>query len=342
MHELRFCHLDEVALLQSYIAKEWREEHIFVKSRKVLDFQYLDRKHSRYNVLIAYNTQTKEFDGILGFTLLSQYDKKLKDEWIWTSLWSAKKAYASLGLKLYRHLFELLKIQNTSTAGLSGDSIKFSKLFYDKMDKLYHFYIKNDNKKAFKLAIFKQNPPAKKPNLKLNLKKLSLEEFKNSTLKCHFTPQKSKTYFINRYLKHPFYKYEALGVFKEGVLKAVFFIRIVRAEKAKAVLIVDFWGNVSGNLREAFVEFLQKRRCEFVSLLCYVPKKEYFLKMGFSLPSDDELLPVYYEPFLKQNVAIYFALTSKHKNASFFKGDSDQDRVNNIKCKFALSKPKEH
>ncbi|EAJ7266137.1 hypothetical protein ACSQDT_001863 [Campylobacter upsaliensis] len=330
MHELRFCHLDEVALLQSYIAKEWREDHIFVKSREVLDFQYLDRKNSRYNVLIAYNPQTKEFDGILGFSLLSQYDENIKDEWIFTSIWSVKKAYVSLGLKLYRYLFEFFNIKNTSTAGLSGISIKFSKLFYDKVGKLDHFYIKNDHKKVFKLAIFKQNPPTKKPNFKLNLKKLNLKEFKNSTLKCHFTPQKSKEYFINRYLKHPFYKYEALGVFEEDILKAVFFIRSVKTHKAKALLIVDFIGDVRGNLRTLFVEFLQKRRCEFASLLCYVPKKEYFLKMGFSLPSDDELLPVYYEPFLKQNVAIYFALTSKHKNASFFKGDSDQDRVNKL------------
>lgn len=327
-HKLRFCRLDEVALLQSYIAKEWREDHIFVKSQKALDFQYLDRKNSRYNVLIAYNEQTKEFDGILGFTLLSQYDENVKDEWIFTSLWSAKKSYASLGLKLYRHLFELLKIQNTSTAGLSGISIKFSKLFYDKMDTLYHFYIKNDYKKTFKLAVFKRNFTQQKLNSKFNLKKLSLKEFKNSSLKSLFSPQKSKTYYINRYLKHPFYRYEALGIFKEGILKAVFFVRIVNVNGARAILAVDFLGDVRGNLRALFVEFLQKRRCEFISLLCYVPEREYFLKMGFVLPSDDELLPVYYEPFLKQNVAVYFALTSKKKNAAFFKGDSDQDRIN--------------
>lgn len=327
-HQLRFCRIDEVGLLQDYIAKEWRANHIFVLSREVLDFQYLDRKNCRYNILVAYNEQTREFDGILGFTLLSQYDVNLKDKWIFTSIWSVKKTCPSLGLKLYRYLFEFFKIKNTSTAGLSGDSIKFCKLFYDKVDALYHFYIKNEYKKSFKLAVFKQNPPLKKS--KFSLKKLGLKEFKSSALKCHFAPQKSKAYFTNRYLKHPFYKYEALGVFKDESLKAVFFTRVIQIEKARVMLIVDFYGNLKGDLRAAFVELLQKRKCEFVSLLCFVPRKEYFLKMGFVLANEDEILPVYYEPFLKQNVCVFFALTSKKKNAAFFKGDSDQDRVNCI------------
>ncbi|MDO4674873.1 MAG: hypothetical protein Q4A73_06845, partial [Campylobacter sp.] len=153
-HTLRFCRLDEAGLLQDYIAKEWRADHIFVLSREVLDFQYLDRKNSRYNVLAAYNETTREFDGILGFTLLSQYDENLHDAWVWTSIWSAKKAYPSLGLKLYRHLFERLGLKDTSTAGLSGDSVKFCQLFYDRVGKLSHFYIKNEAKKHFKLAQF--------------------------------------------------------------------------------------------------------------------------------------------------------------------------------------------
>lgn len=327
-HELRFCQLDEVGLLQDYIAKEWRRDHIFVRSKRVLDFQYLDRKNSRYNVLVAYNSKTMEFDAILGFTLLSQYDETLKDEWVWTSLWSAKKSCVSLGFKLYRYLFEILGLNNTSSAGFSPDSMKFCRLFYNKMDKLYHFYIKNEDKKDFKLAHFKESLKNLPLKTSFMLRELGIKELENLKLKSRFYPQKSSAYFIHRYLLHPIYRYIALGIFDEETLRAVFFTRIVRESGEGVLLIVDFWGDFEGNLCWALGEYLREQNCEFASLLCYVPYKEYFLKMGFHLALEDEILPVYYEPFLKQSVPLYFAMKSSEEDATFFKGDSDQDRPN--------------
>lgn len=34
MHEIRFCKKDEYKLLQEFIKKYWKEDHIFVKSKK--------------------------------------------------------------------------------------------------------------------------------------------------------------------------------------------------------------------------------------------------------------------------------------------------------------------
>ncbi|EIA5267883.1 hypothetical protein LJ217_001634 [Campylobacter jejuni] len=53
--------------------------------------------------------------------------------------------------------------------------------------------------------------------------------------------------------------------------------------------------------------------------------------MGFKLLNKDEnLIPVYFEPFVKENIDIYFAFKSKNKNYAIFKGDSDQDRINKL------------
>ncbi|MDO4674888.1 MAG: hypothetical protein Q4A73_06925, partial [Campylobacter sp.] len=64
----------------------------------------------------------------------------------------------------------------------------------------------------------------------LHLKKLSLRALENAALESHFPPRKTKAYFIARYLKHPFYRYEALGVFEGEALRAVFFARTVRVD----------------------------------------------------------------------------------------------------------------
>ncbi|MCR6576201.1 hypothetical protein CINS5915_07495 [Campylobacter insulaenigrae] len=330
-HEIRFCKDNEYELLKNYIKTQWKQDHIFVKSKTVLDFQHFDTNHQRYNFLVAYNTNTKEFDGILGFILQSQYDINFKDINVWTSLWSAKKQYPSLGLKLYKHLVDVLNIKHTSSAGMSEFSQKFVSLFgYNKIDKLYNFYIKNDKKKNFKLANFSNNIHKYKKNNSINIKKLTIGELKKSKLKFIFFPKKSLNYFINRYLRHPIYKYEAFGVFKNEELKAVFFTRTIKHNKSKCMLIVDFLGNIKTNLYYEFQSLLNKKNCEFVSLICYIPNKHFFINMGFNLKTKKEIIPVYYEPFIKENIDIYFAIKSKNKNYAIFKGDSDQDRVNQL------------
>lgn len=329
MHEIRFCKKDEYKLLQEFIKKYWKEDHVFVKSKEVLDFQHFDKKNQRYNFLVAFNKQNKEFDAVLGFILQSQYDTNAKDINIWTSLWSAKKEFPSLGLRLYKSLQELFSLKNTASSGMSEFSLKFVRLFnYHKIGKLYHFYIKNDKRKYFKIAYFKDIKTISHRKSSLKLKLLSCDEFKNYELKSNFYPKKSKDYFIYRYFKHPIYKYKAYGVFKDDKILSIFFTRIIKQNKSKCMLIVDFLGKFQKNLYDEFQKLLQKQNLEFVSFLCYVWDINKIIQMGFSLKNEESIIPVYFEPFLKENIDIYFAFKSEYKNYTIFKGDSDQDRPN--------------
>ncbi|TXE82853.1 hypothetical protein FPD46_04000 [Campylobacter peloridis] len=328
MHEIRLCKKEEYKLLQDFIKKEWKKDHIFVKSKQILDFQHFDKNNQRYNFFVAYNKNTKEFDAILGFILQSQYDLKTKDNNIWTSLWKAKKQYPSLGLKLLRYLEQYFNLKNTASAGMSSNSIRYCKLFnYDKLDKLYYFYIKNDYKKTYKLANFEILEKKYKESSFI-LKKLNITQIKNSKLKFEFFPNKSIDYFINRYMKHPIYKYQAYGVFDKEKIISIFFIRIIKQNNAKCMLIVDCLGKFAKNLYYQFQELLKKTNCEFISLLCYINNIKQITKMGFSLKNEKDLIPIYFEPFVKENIDIYFAIKSKKKNYAIFKGDSDQDRPN--------------
>ena len=52
--------------------------------------------------------------------------------------------------------------------------------------------------------------------------------------------------------------------------------------------------------------------------------------MGFVKKGLSDIVPNYFEPFLKQNINIDYAFKSKSPYV-IFKGDSDQDRPNLIK-----------
>ncbi|HIF9960493.1 TPA: hypothetical protein ACX8FT_001592 [Campylobacter coli] len=335
-YEIRFCALEEYELLVSFIKEYWNKNHIFVKSKQALDFQHLDRKNKRYNFIVAYNTISKEFDAILGFILLSQYTIHLKDENIWLSIWKSKKNCPGLGLRLIRNLEQNLKPKHMGALGLSIYSRRFYKLFnYDKIAILDHFYIKNEKIKHFKIADFSKTQRKKERKKKkyfpslYNIKSITSLEFQKSNLKFYFTPKKDLCYFIERYHKNPFYSYKNYGIYKNGILIAAFFARIIEQNNAKCMSIVDWIGKFPKNLQNAFEVLLQTNQCEFVSFICYIKNPKPIYAMGFKLLNKDKnIIPVYFEPFVKENVDIYFAFKSKSKNYTIFKGDSDQDRIN--------------
>lgn len=332
-YEIRFCALEEYELLVDFIKRHWSENHIFVKSKQALDFQHLDKKNKRYNFIVAYNKTNKEFDAILGFILLSQYSKSLKDENLWLSIWKSRQDYAGLGLRLIKSLEQMLKPKHIGALGLSQYSRKFYQLFnYDMIGILYHFYIKNEKTKSFKIAVFSKEKQ-EKSNLKQSyrIEKLSLKEFKKSNLKFCFTPKKDTQYFIERYYKNPFYTYENYGIYKNEKLISAFFARTIKQNTAKCIIITDWIGVFAKNLYNDFQIFLQKQKCEFVSLICFVKSPNPIYAMGFKLLNKDkDLIPVYFEPFVKENIDIHFAFKSKNKTYAIFKGDSDQDRINKI------------
>lgn len=52
-YNIHFCSIGEVDKLVDFLKKYWRENHIFVLSRKLLDWQHLDEGNNRYNFVVA-------------------------------------------------------------------------------------------------------------------------------------------------------------------------------------------------------------------------------------------------------------------------------------------------
>ena len=56
-------------------------------------------------------------------------------------------------------------------------------------------------------------------------------------------PQKSISYIINRYIKHPIYNYELKGIFSDDILIALIVFRVVEVNNSACIRIVDLIGD---------------------------------------------------------------------------------------------------
>lgn len=155
-YDIRYCKIDEVGKLVEFLRKHWKEDHVFVCNRKVLDFQHLDEENQRYNFLVAHNIKTGQFDAILGFIPTNKFDCKLETQDVWLAIWKVKKQYAKTGIGL-QLLMEIMRIYKNGSVGIMGaseDAIKIYKALKYMMGELNHYYIANFNIKT-QLAYFK-------------------------------------------------------------------------------------------------------------------------------------------------------------------------------------------
>jgi len=331
-HQIRICSESEYDKLINFLKEHWKSDHIFVKSKKMLDFQHLNKATKQYNFIIALNENTQEFDAVLGFIPLSFFDSNLTQNEFWLAIWKVKDSYkkSGIGLEVLLYFLNTFKPNFIAAVGISADAKKIYKAFKYKLGNLEHFYIKNPHKKDFQIAHFENNENLQKKAVqtKYILKALKLEDL---SIKAVFHPLKSKNFLENRYVKHPFYEYKIYGIFEKELLKSAFVFRKLEVKEKCCLRIVDWLGNFVPDLYECFVSLLVEFEAEYIDFFCYVENQKELLDMGFTLKKQGEIVPNYFEPFIKENINLEFAYKSKFEPCVIFKGDSDQDRPNLIK-----------
>ena len=344
MYEIRFCQYDELILLQDFLTKHWshhqrlmhtRQIHVLASSSKLLRWQHVNTEDKIINFVVAYNKSSKEFDAILGFIPSSQYDLNIKNRDIWLAIWKVKEEFAStgIGLQVFLFLSSNYKASSIGISGASEDAMKIYKAFSYKTGILKHFYIKNDSLTDYKIASFnKVSNVICGANPNIDIKKITDKEFLSANISYQYNPCKTKDYYINRYFNHPFYDYTFNAIVIKNTIIGVFITRKIIVDKSACMRIVDWIGDYSKNLYNEFQKLLQKNDAEYIDLLCKVPNEDEIIEMGFlEKNADNEVIPNYFEPFLKKNVNIEFAYKTKENNYAIFKADSDQDRPNKIK-----------
>lgn len=335
-NEVPLCEYDK---LFKFIKYSWKENHAFVKSRELLDFQHLDKEREVYHFIVAENQETGEFDALVGYIPLSQFDKSLEENGdYWGAIWKRRDDIVNdeikgMGFFVWDRLFRLPNFKSHGAISMSNDARMMYKARRLPIDIMNQYYILNEDIKEFHIAGNIVNQSIVKPTFDketCELRWVDLNEIKDDEVKPIYRPFKSLQFFINRYKKHPIYHYGFLGLFKGCELKAILAVREISVNNSKVLRIVDVLGDLQGNIYKSSQKLMNDNGYEYIDILNYGIDEFLFSTMGFSklnLDSETPIIPNYFEPFVQDNVKFEISYKAKFPYIAF-KGDADQDRPN--------------
>lgn len=324
-----------------FLKKHWKSNHAFVKSKELLDFQHLDKNKNVYHFIVAENQKTKEYDALTGYIPTWQYDRTLQDGDYWGAIWKRRDDInndegKTLGLDLFMTYLELPNLQSHGGISLSNDAFNWYKKLRWSMEYMHHYYILNNRRKSFNLAdnVSKKDleDASQKKEAGWYIKRICIEELEDCAVTPTYRPRKSMEFLRNRYMHHPIYHYDYLGLYHESSLKAILVTRICEGNGGKVLRIVDVLGELGGYIYPSIQDILQEGGYEYVDFLNYGIDKKIFSEMGFrelDFENDQLILPNYFEPFERKNVKMTVVYKAKFPYIAF-KGDADQDRPNII------------
>ena len=343
MISFHFCNKKNVYELRDFLKNNWKKNYILAKNKKLLNWQHFSQSNNRYNFIIAkYNLKVV---GCLGLIVNSKFSKKLiSNDTIWLVNWLILKEIKISGLDFLSFLIKHLKYKKIGTVGGNTTTIEILKLLGFKTGKLNHFFMINKNITNFKLiAVNKNTLFLSKTSLRSKnhkIKKLNsnfrLKVFGKDLQKLVKKFGKDETYFIKRYILHPYYKYEMHWIYSwNNNLLGFFVIRVSEHKKRKALRIVDFFGHENALIKIAYPlrDLLNIYEAEYIDFYEYGIDNLIMKKSGLYKNTFDKkiVIPNYFEPFIKKNINLTWALKSDAPISTLlFKGDCDQDRPSEV------------
>lgn len=337
------CTVKKQSNLISFIRKYWDKNHIFVKNKKLFNWQYKNSNNKKYNFILCEDNNNKII-GILGFIPINQFSKKIKFKTAaWLSFWKNinENKYPGIGLGMIGYLKKKIGIETILNIGLNDRVIPLFKYLKYKTGKLKHYVILNSNVKKFSVLKYKKKINRekifKKENFSLSrvsIKNLNRykEKFKKELFV--FFPKKDIQFLIKRYLNHPVYNYK-IYILKKGkkYCSSLLIIRKIKFKNSCVLRLVDYQGKEKYLMKiyNPLQELLNYEKSEYVDFYQHGISKNIVKKGGFvEVVKTKLIVPNYFEPFVRKNINLNFAYKSSIKNRKiyFFKGDGDQDRPN--------------
>ncbi len=312
-----------------FINDNWKKNYIFIKDKIFFDWQFYNSKENIYNFIIA--KHDKKIVGCLGFILNNNYSKAFKKkDYLWLVNWYVIDKYKHLSLKLLQFLLKKKQYHFIGTIGCTKRTKKILKALRFETGTLIHVACQNDLKKKFYLSKFKKNKSKIVTKKTMKIKKINRLEIKSFFRFLKPFNFKNEEYFLKRYFDHPSYRYIAFGLYENNLHLGFFICRECKFKNSKALKIIDYHGNRLNlsNFFSNFKKILATKNYEFVDFYFY-SKKNFYNYKNYLLKKN-EVVPNYFEPFIKKNVKITFAFHTHDKfyNPYFVRGDCDQDRPN--------------
>lgn len=344
-YEIRRAWASDHRAIAEFIDRHWRKGHIFAHSKELMDWQHFDRHRRQYNFMLGIERESGQLHGILGFIPLSQFDDRMPESRLcWMAIWKVMEL--ARGYKLGRHLMSFLetslKPEVISTVAASSMTLPMYQARGFLTGTLGHYYLLNPLKAPYKLVSGARHGIGVSKEIRRDQNKSlivlsgeDLEQYADIFSSQGELPRKSPEYLLNRYLRHPIYKYQVYGIRESGRTCGLIVTRICQNEEARAIRIVDFTGpsSVLQGLGGEWQSLLESQDSEYMDFYNAGIDDEDLRLSGFvrRVAGDGIVIPNYFEPFLMQNVEIDYAIRlPTGRTYRIVKGDSDQDRPNVI------------
>ena len=326
-----------------FIRDHWKEDHILGSHRGLFDWQYWDPETGRYNFVLCRRDHDQALLGILGFIPTHLYDPSLIDKAVvWLALWKVRpdSGIAGLGMFLHQYLIDNTIHMSSAVSGLNKMSHRVMSGLGYRPEILQHYYLLNPTLNAFHIAKVEGQPRTSGSTRALTK---SLEQASADILmtqkdwaigdRLAAIPAKSPTYFLRRFVEHPYYDYMVYAVLDRNERVGLLAIREIEHEDCRVLRLVDYWGSSDGfsGLGGALENLVVDRGAEYIDCLCWGLPEQLFIQEGFSRldPDGATIIPGYFEPFEQRNVPTRVAFKAPSSSQFlFFKADGDQDRPN--------------
>lgn len=312
MVDIHLCKEDEIKDVMTFIDEYWGKGHIMAVDKELMDWQH--KEEGYYNFVVAYVDGF--LHGILGFIPMTHYDKNITQRTAYGAIWKVKpdSNIPMLGVRLLEYIEKHLGYDFIAIGINDIVSKLYPKLGYS-VDKMNHFYILNDGFEGYKL----------------------IKGHKSISLTTGVGLRKTSDVpngFVSRYKMHPYFEYEFYELMQGGNRCGLIVTRDIKHEGAKAVRIVDFIGGIKSLAYSGTVllNLIKQKKAEYIHVYNHGWAKDVFLNAGFNEVSEDDIVPYYFEPFVKENVDIYFAMPNYLMGKMhLFTGRGDSDRPNIVR-----------
>lgn len=338
MVEIRRCRPGEIDRVMKFIDHHWQRGHALAASRDLMNWQH-GANDGGHDYLIA--LQGDKLLGVLGYISSKRFDPCLAgNNVIWLALWKVMEDVGITGLGL-RMLDSLKRVESHVAIAVNGINLAHPPMYRAlryQVGELKQYFVTNPigNRRLISAPTGHVLPVPKKGSaVFVEMTQDALMNIEPTKFASPSLPQKTPIYFLNRFLRHPFYRYRIFLAQGENLKSALIATRVAEHEGARALRIVDFAGDprALSCCGSALASLMGEEHAEYADFWHIGFPEEALLSAGFApvAPDGSVIVPNYFEPFLARNGQIFCAIkTSAPFPAMIFRADGDQDRPNQL------------
>lgn len=326
---IRKAKKSDIDAIMKFIDSYWRKGHILGVNKDFFIYEHLYGEDVTYVLSVD---DDESIEAILGYI---PYGKQNRD--VMTVLWKVGKSSAPmLGIQLLEYLVSNCDVRIAASPGINTETIGIYDFLHYTTGKLKQYYRLNQNIKEYHIPkiidnrVLNTNSKAKCFFHKYN----SFQELENEfSFEDYYAgnpkPLKEDWYFEKRYFNHPIYHYQIYGLGTEGKATTLLVMRELSIGQYKIIRIVDVLGNYDNlqYISQDIDELLRNNHYEYIDFYQYGLEDRLLESAGFTdREKTVNIIPNYFEPFVQENVDIYYFSTDP--DIVLFKADGDQDRPN--------------